>query len=52
MKKMLKKIEQKLTGDASGLRGDVNGLRGNLDEREISEDERKQGIDIKNLVGD
>ena len=37
-------------GDVSNIWGDVSGLRGDLDECEISEDDRKAGIDISSLV--
>jgi hypothetical protein len=39
-----------ISGDVSGLRGNVSGLRGNVDGCEITDEERKNGIDIKNLI--
>ena len=46
-----------LRGDVSGLRGDVSGLRGYVsdlsgyvDECEITDEERKAGIDISDLA--
>jgi hypothetical protein len=39
-----------LFGDCSNLFGDCSGLFGNLDECEISDEERKKGIDIKELI--
>ena len=40
-----------LSGDVSGLSGDVSGLRGNVDDCSITDEERKNGIDVKDLVG-
>ena len=48
MKRNLKKIL--LTGNVSGLTGDVSGLMGNADDCEILNEERKAGIDIKDLM--
>ena len=42
----------KLTGDMTGLSGNVTGLSGNVDECEITDDERKAGIDIERLIGE
>jgi len=39
-----------LGGDCSGIYGDCTGTRGNLDECNISDEERKAGINIKDLV--
>ena len=39
-----------LRGDCSGLYGDCTGLRGNLDACDITNEERKQGIDINDLT--
>ena len=41
-----------LRGDCSGLRGNCSGLRGNLDECDITDEDRKKGIDIAELVGE
>ena len=40
-----------LRGDVSGLRGDVSGLRGDVDNCSITDEERQNGIDVKDLVG-
>ena len=40
-----------LSGDCSNLRGDCTGLLGNLDDCEITDNERKIGIDIEKLIG-
>ena len=39
-----------LWGDCSGLSGDCSGLWGNLDACEITDDERKTGVKIKDLI--
>lgn len=39
-----------MAGDCTGLRGDCTGLWGNLDDCNISDDERKNGINITGLV--
>ena len=41
-----------LSGDCSGLRGDCTGLRGDLNACELSEEERKQGVHIADLIGE
>ena len=41
-----------LYGDCSGLRGDCTGLRGDLYECDITDEDRKKGIDIAELVGE
>ena len=40
-----------LSGDCSGLRGNCTGLRGDLYECDITDEDRKKGIDIAELVG-
>ena len=61
MKKLLKKIENelfyfengnKILGANKNLRGDCSGLRGDLDLCEISKKERKNGINIIDLIGE
>ena len=47
---LLGEIHPGLRGNLSDLRGDLSGLWGNLDECEISDEERKAGIDIEKLV--
>jgi hypothetical protein len=39
-----------LSGDCSGLRGDCSYLIGNLDECELSETDRGNKIDIRDLI--
>ena len=39
-----------LRGYVSGLRGDVTGLRGDIDDCELSDDERKAGVNIEALI--
>lgn len=39
-----------LTGDCSGLRGDCSGLTGDLDQCDISDLDRRDGIDIEDLI--
>ena len=39
-----------LTGDISGLRGIVTHIIGNLDDCHLTEDERRQGVDIRCLA--
>jgi hypothetical protein len=41
-----------LSGDCTGLRGDCSGLRGDLYECDITDEDRKKGIDIAELVGE
>jgi len=50
VKKALTKIKEKYRGDLSGVRGNLFGVRGNLDECEITDDERRNGININDLV--
>jgi len=39
-----------LTGDVSGLRGYVSGLRGDVDDCQLSDADRKAGVNISDLV--
>jgi hypothetical protein len=42
-----------LYGNVSGgLRGNVSGLRGNVDDCGITDDERKSGVSVSNLIGE
>jgi len=41
-----------IRGNVSGIRGDVSGIRGNVDDCSITDEERKNGIDVKDLVGE
>ena len=66
MKKALKKIVKKIwhykdgklmegaptniTGDLYGIRGDLTGISGDLDDCEITQEDRKIGIKIEDLV--
>ena len=40
-----------LTGDVSNLHGDATGLYGHVDDCELTEEDRKTGIDITKLIG-
>ena len=37
-------------GDLTGVRGDLTGARGDLDECQITGEDRKNGIDIEDLI--
>lgn len=37
-------------GDLSGVRGNLSGITGNLDDCEISEEDRRKGIKVRELV--
>lgn len=39
-----------LSGNISGISGNCEGVKGNLDDCEITDKERKKGIDISELV--
>ena len=39
-----------ITGDVSGIIGDVSGITGDVDDCKISEEERKNKINIKDLI--
>lgn len=53
-----------ISGDTSGIRGDISGIRGdvskiegnvsgitgNLDDCQITEEDRKRGVNIKELI--
>ena len=39
-----------LRGDVSNLRGDVSNLTGDVDDAEITEKERKNGINVSDLI--
>ena len=41
-----------MIGNCSGLYGDCTGLRGDLYECDITDEDRKKGIDIAELVGE
>ena len=45
-------ISSDLYGDISGLYGDISGLSGDFDDCEITEEERKNGVKINDLIGD
>jgi hypothetical protein len=40
-----------LSGNVTGLSGDVSGLIGNVDYWGITDDERKNGVNIADLIG-
>jgi len=39
-----------LRGNVTGLSGNTTGLSGNLDDCEISDEDRKNGVNIRSLV--
>jgi prophage DNA circulation protein len=39
-----------ISGNVSNISGNVSGISGNLDDCEITEEDRKKGIDIKDLI--
>jgi hypothetical protein len=39
-----------VSGDLSGVSGDLSGVSGDLDECEITEEDRKVGVDINSLI--
>lgn len=41
-----------LRGNCSGLKGDCSGFRGDLDECEITDEDRKNGIRLEDLLED
>ena len=41
-----------LWNNCSGLSGDCTGVEGNLDACEITDEERKNGININDLIGE
>ena len=42
----------RLYGNISGIYGNISGISGNIDNCEITDEERKKGIDINDLIGD
>ena len=43
-------VPSDLRGDVSDLLGDVSGLRGDVGECEITDEERKGGVNVSNLI--
>jgi len=39
-----------ITGDLSGVWGDLTGIQGNIEECEITPEERRNGVDIQDLI--
>jgi len=39
-----------ISGDVSGISGNVSGIIGNVDLCEITDEERKNGVDINDLI--
>ena len=39
-----------ILGNVSGIRGDISGIAGNIDDCWITDDERKTGIKIEDLI--
>lgn len=37
-------------GDLTGVRGDLSGVSGNIDDCEITDEDRKKGISIDDLI--
>ena len=50
MKPNLEKKEGGITGMHSGITGDLTGITGDLDTCEITDEERKKGINITELI--
>jgi len=46
-------VPESISGNiSSGLSGDISGLSGDFDDCEITEEERKNGVKINDLIGD
>ena len=43
-------ISDELRGEITGFYGDATGITGNLDKCELTDEERKAGVDICDLV--
>ncbi len=43
--------EVNIRGDVSNIQGDVSNIWGNIDDCELTDEERKRGIDINELIG-
>lgn len=41
-----------ILGDVSGIRGNVSGIRGDINSCKITDEERKRGVDITELIGE
>ncbi len=41
-----------VSGDLTGVYGDLNGVSGNLNDAEITDDERKNGVRVSDLIVD
>jgi len=61
MKKCLKKLElkiyhvvkgEKIDGVHAGIRGDVTGIEGDVDGAGLTDDERRSGVDVSQLIED
>jgi hypothetical protein len=50
MKKKLTCISLKIRGDVSGIVGDASNFVGDIDECELSEEDRKNGVRIEDLI--
>ena len=48
--KRIKGVPEGISGDLTGVRGDLLGVRGDLDECEITQEDRKRGIDVEDLI--
>lgn len=40
----------KVDGVHSDIHGDVSGIRGNIDDCQLTDEERKSGIEIKDII--
>ena len=45
-----KTVSGELWGEISGLRGDCTDIIGNLDDCELTDEERKKGVNIQDLI--
>ena len=43
-------VHEDIRGDESGISGDVSRISGDIDDCEISDEERKRGIKIEELI--
>jgi hypothetical protein len=48
--KKILEVHSNISGNVSNIWGDVSGIRGDLDDCDITNKERKKGINIKNLI--
>jgi len=41
-----------IEGDVTGIRGDVTGIEGDVDGAGLTDDERRSGVDVSQLIED